>query len=96
MLKEQQNGNFIDPVVLICACSSREHQIIIEHDNEENLTYCHIHLVKRDFWGRLKAGLKYIVGYKCKYGQWEEFILKREHANALRELSELLSKQSNT
>jgi hypothetical protein len=33
--------------VLICECTSREHQIIIEHDNEDNLTYCHIHLVKR-------------------------------------------------
>ena len=80
--------------VLICDCSSREHQIIIEHDNEYNLTYCHIHLVKNGFWRRLKAGLKYIFGYKCRYGQWDEFILKPEHANQLRELSELLSKHS--
>ena len=50
------------PAVLICDCSSREHQIIIEHDNEDNLTYCHIHLVKHGFWRRLKAGLKYIFG----------------------------------
>jgi hypothetical protein len=78
--------------VLICECSSREHQIIIEHDNEDNLTYCHIHLVKHGFWRRLKAGLKYIFGYKCRYGQWEEFILKPEHANQLRELSDLLTK----
>ena len=82
------------PAVLICDCSSREHQIIIEHDNEDNLTYCHIHLVKHGFWRRLKAGLKYIFGYKCRYGQWEEFILKPEHANQLRELSELLSQHS--
>ena len=82
------------PAVLICDCSSREHQIIIEHDNEDNLTYCHIHLVKHGFWRRLKAGLKYIFGYKCRYGQWDEFILKPEHANHLRELSELLSQHS--
>ena len=82
------------PAVLICDCSSREHQIIIEHNNEDNLTYCHIHLVKHGFWRRFKAGLKYIFGYKCRYGQWEEFILKPEHANQLRELSELLSKHS--
>ncbi len=80
--------------VLICECSSREHQIIIEHDNEDNLTYCHIHLVKNGFCRRLKAGLKYIFGYKCRYGQWEEFIFKPEHANQLRELSDLLSKHS--
>ena len=82
------------PAVLICDCSSREHQIIIEHDNEDKLTYCHIHLVKHGFWRRLKAGLKYIFGYKCRYGQWDEFILKPEHANHLRELSELLSQHS--
>jgi len=82
------------PAVLICDCSSREHQIIIEHNNEDNLTYCHIHLVKHGFWRRLKAGLKYIFGYKCRYGEWDEFILKPEHANQLRELSELLSKHS--
>lgn len=82
------------PAVLICDCSSREHQIIIEHDNEDNLTYCHIHLVQHGFLRRLKAGLKYIFGYKCRYGQWDEFILKPEHANQLRELSELLSQHS--
>lgn len=82
------------PAVLICECSSREHQIIIQQDTDDNLIYCHIHLVKDGFWRRLKAGLKYIFGYKCKYGQWEEFILKPEHANQLRELSELLSKHS--
>jgi hypothetical protein len=82
------------PAMLICDCSSREHQIIIEHNNEDNLTYCHIHLVKHGFWRRFKAGLKYIFGYKCRYGQWDEFILKPEHANQLRELSELLSQHS--
>lgn len=82
------------PAVLICDCSSREHQIIIEHNNEDNLTYCHIHLVKHGFWRRFKAGLKYIFGYKCRYGQWDEFVLKPEHANQLRELSELLSQHS--
>ena len=52
MSNEELNGNIAKPVlpaVLICDCSSREHQIIIEHDNEDNLTYCHIHLVKHGF-----------------------------------------------
>ena len=90
----RNDGNTVLPVVLICDCSSREHQIIIEYDNEDNLTYCHVHLVKHGFWRRLKAGLKYIFGYKCRYGQWDEFILKPEHANQLRGLSELLSQHS--
>jgi len=44
----------------------------------------------------MKAGLKYIFGYKCKYGQWEEFILKPEHASQLRKLSELLSQYNKS
>lgn len=96
-MTKEQNDNSVKPTfpaVLICDCSSREHQIIIEYDNEDGLTYCHIHLVKHGFRRRLKAGLKYIFGYKCRYGQWDEFILKPEHANQLHELSELLSKHS--
>jgi len=77
--------------VLICDCNSREHQIVIEYDKEDKLIYCHIHLVKHGLLRRLKAGFKYIFGYKCKYGQWDEFIFKPEHSKKLRELSEMLS-----
>jgi hypothetical protein len=88
----QERGlvNDDSPFVLVCDCSSREHQIIIQHDNDDNLTYCHIHLVKHGFWRRVEAGLKYIFGYKCRYGEWDEFIFKPEHAKQLRELSDLL------
>lgn len=92
-----ESGNKSKPLlpdVLICECSSREHQVIIEHDEEDNLTYCHIHLTQYGFLKRLKMGLKYIFGYKCKYGQWDEFILRPEHSDKLRELSELLSGHS--
>jgi len=83
------------PFVLICDCDSREHQIIIEHDEEDSISYCSIHLVKCGFWKRLKHGIRYIFGYKCRYGQWDAFIFKPEHAEKLRELSEILSKQNN-
>jgi len=82
------------PIILICDCSSREHQIIIEHDAEDNLTYCHIHLVKHGFWKRVKSALKYILGYKCKYGQWDEFIFKPEHAQQLKQIADLLSEDN--
>ena len=81
--------------VLICDCNSCEHQIIFEHDQEDNLIYCHIHLVKYGFWRRFVAGMKYIFGYKCRYGQWDEFIFKPEHSKQLREFSDLLSKSNN-
>lgn len=86
-------ANVTSPSVLICECSSREHQIIIEPDLEDDLLYCHIHLIKYGFWKRLKAGVRYIFGYKSRYGHWDEFIFKPEHADKLREYYEFLLKK---
>lgn len=36
--------------------------------------------------GRLWAGLRYIFGYKCKYGHWETTSVKYSSAVRLREL----------
>ena len=86
--------NAVLPAVLICDCNSTEHQIVVTYDDEDNVAYCHIHLVHHGFWRRVKAAMKYIFGYKCRFGQWDEFIMKPEHADKLRELSELLSQHS--
>lgn len=91
MIKREEVKELEFPTILICDCSSREHQIVVEHDKDDNLIYCHIHLVSRGFFHRVVAGIKYIFGYKCRYGNWEEFILKPEHAKQLGELSRLLS-----
>lgn len=81
----------IDPEIIICSCSSTEHQMVfLRSDNDmvedENMVYVHIHLVKKRFWYRLKYGLKYIFGYKCRYGAWDELILERKHAGKLSEV----------
>ena len=80
------------PAILICECNSTEHQIVFDYDSEEKTVYCHIHLVKYGLFRRMKAGVKYIFGHKCKYGHWDEFIFKPEHAVKLRELADLLEK----
>lgn len=82
----------MNPYILICDCNSTEHQIVIHRDTDDGLIYCHIHLTNRGILSRLKAGLKYIFGYKCKYGHWDEFILNRTHANTLMELANMLAK----
>jgi len=76
--------------LLICACSSDEHQIILHKDEEEKMVYCTIHLVTLPFWKRLIYGIKYIFGYKCKYGNFEEFILDKRHVDKLKELIKFL------
>lgn len=75
--------------LLICSCHSTEHQIII-YENTDPLygpeAYVHIHLIKRSFWKRLKYAIKYIFGYKSRYGAWDEFILEPKHADKLEQL----------
>ena len=81
--------------IFVCECSSMEHQIVHRYDADDNIVYCLIYLTNRSFWRRLKFGIKYIFGYHCRYGHWDEFIWKSEHATKLRELADLLSKQES-
>lgn len=73
--------------LLICKCNSTEHQIVISFDEEDNQAYCHIHLNSQKFWSRIKLGMKYIFGYHCRFGHWDEFIFNYEHADKLIELA---------
>lgn len=80
--------------ILLCECNSDEHQIIIHYNEEEfengqryNVCYAHIHLTTyKSFWKRLIYGIKYVFGYKSKYGAWDEFMFNPEDANKLQEL----------
>ena len=82
-----------EPEILICACSSEEHQIVIHKDEEDKMIYCMIHLVTLPFWQRVWAAIKYIFGYKSRYGNFEEFIFTQKHANKLKEMSEFLKEE---
>lgn len=80
--------------LLICDCSSCEHQLILHYDVEDNdrLVYATIHLVKLPFFKRLWMGIKYIFGYKCCYGNFEEMILSPKHARQVHDLYRFLNK----
>lgn len=68
--------------LLVCECSSNEHHIIIRQfdydDIGEDTLYISIHLSKRRWWRRVIPGIKYIFGYGCRYGQWEEVIIGKQ------------------
>ena len=80
---------------LICQCNSIEHQISfnwIEDKELEGEVYMEIHLAKLSFWDRLKHGIKYIFGYRCMYGDFDEVILKKEDIHKLERIVEFLKK----
>lgn len=85
----------IQQETLICQCNSIEHQISfswIEDKDLEGEVYMEIHLSQLSFWKRLKHGIKYIFGYRCMYGDFDEVILKKEDVNKLERIVEFLKK----
>jgi hypothetical protein len=60
--------------VIICDCHSAEHQVIFNYDKEDDDIYIHIHLSNPSFWSRLK----YLFGYKSRFGAWDEIIVSKE------------------
>lgn len=79
--------------ILICDCSSAEHQMVLRYDDDEKLgrmVYVEIHLVPLRWYKRLWIGLKYIFGYKCCYGNFEEMILSPKHARQIYDLYRFL------
>lgn len=79
-----------------CQCYSSEHLIkLAYHSKDKTLeleeeVFLSVHLHSSDnSWSRLKRAIKYVLGYKCKYGAWDEVILKRSD---IREIHEIFSK----
>ena len=75
--------------ILICECGSFEHQIIIVEYPEDQEVYVEVHLSNyRDFWKRLWVGIKYAFGYKCRFGEFDSIIIRKEDHQKLINLLE--------
>jgi hypothetical protein len=70
-----------------CACHSPEHTLRFIWDDEDNEIYTEVYLCHYfNFFKRLWVALKYVFGYKCKYGHWDCFILNNKDAQRLKDL----------
>ena len=79
--------------IIICDCSSAEHQMVLCFDDDKDLgrmVFVEIHLVPLVWYKRLWLGIKYIFGYKCCYGNFEEIILSPKHARQVYKLYRFL------
>ena len=85
-----------DSEIFICECHSIEHQLVINKDPfpDETQIYVQIHLNKRSFFQRLKYGLLYILGRKCNYGAFDEFIFNSDDANKLQNIVNYLKRNN--
>lgn len=75
----------VDRLIIICECHSPEHQVLFWYDDEDDELYCEVHLSDQPFFRRLWGGLKYIFGYKSRYGNWDNTIFSPENCKKLRD-----------
>jgi len=70
-----------------CACFSDEHTLKFSYDPDENELYTSVYLNQyRSIWKRIWVAIRYVCGYRTKYGHWDCFILRPEDAARLRSL----------
>jgi len=77
-----------------CACGSSEHTLRFILNKEDKEIYTDIYLNQwRPIYKRIWVGIKYIFGYKSKYGEWDSWILRPEDTKRLIALLNKLHKK---
>lgn len=53
--------------------------------DDPDFVYFTVHLNKPSFFTRLWDGIRYIFGYQCKWGAFDEILLEKPQVEKLRE-----------
>ena len=81
-------------ILLMCECSSCEHQMVIRWDESDSEVYVNVHLVTwKGFWRRLLDGIRYVFGHRSVYGEFDEIILRKEDAEGLQRVVDHLKQK---
>jgi len=90
-LKTQTHQKNRNKLYYECQCGSDEHRLVFHYfpyeGNDEPTLYCSVFLSQyRSFFKRVWIALKYIAGYKCKYGHFDSTLLRPEDINSFRNM----------
>lgn len=67
-----------------CICSANEHRLRFALDRDEKELYTSVFLNDWPPWyGRLWRAARYVFGYKCRFGHWDCWVLRKEDAGRL-------------
>lgn len=83
--------------LFICECSNVEHQLIFTYfdDETDGDVYMSVRLIpESNIWKRIKNAVKYIFGYRSKYGDFDEFIFRSKDSEKLQSIINYLKKSS--
>lgn len=80
--------------LFICECHNTEHQLIFSYfDDEDDKVYVSVHLIPEcRIWKRIINAIKYIFGYRSRYGHFDEFIFQKKDAHKLVKIAKYLDK----
>ena len=81
--------------LIICKCHNSEHQIIFKYWDDDLHDYVYMDVLinpEYKLWRRIKEAIKYIFGYRSKYGMFDEFILDKKDIPKLEKIVEYLKK----
>ena len=67
-----------------CRCGSIEHIFVITADDED--MYIEVHLAPLPLWQRVRQAIKYVFGYRSKWGDFDEILLDPTQALQLGDL----------
>lgn len=76
-----------DQEFFTCICNSDEHTLRFILDPEDGEIFVSAFLDEWPYWYvRVWRAIKYVFGYKCKYGHWDSFIMDYDDYNRFHEL----------
>ncbi len=64
-----------------CRCSSLEHIFVVSADDED--FFIEVHLAPLPFWRRMGNAIRYVLGKRCKYGDFDVVLLSPSDAVSL-------------
>lgn len=88
---EKSNGAVNE--LFICQCHNTEHQLIFSYfpEDDDKDVYVSVHLIPEyRLWKRIWRAIRYIFGYRSRYGHFDEFIFKKSDAKRLQKVVDYL------
>lgn len=85
------------PEYFECQCNSPEHLLRLWFDDDPGwpCVYASVFLDNGPWYKRLWAATKYVFGYKCRYGHFDEFVLHPDDADRLISILDRLKRAKN-
>jgi hypothetical protein len=72
-----------DTLFVVCECRSPEHVIQLIANTEKadpTVLYISVQLTPLPWRKRLWGAIRYVFGYQCRYGHWDEAMIGAEEA----------------